>query len=299
MWLFSIWFLPAIVSISIGISVNAWGAGLGLAFVWLGFCIFQGSIIVKQQEYVVIERLGKFLTVYFRGWHVRVIGVDRIRTTGDLLAKQLLLYTDPKGNQLINFKDTSAPIDASIWYQIGNPDDIAADTVDGWRRIAKAVKAWVYTYANPEKRIDDLVDSALRPKFQEGSIEDANKSKDSIADGVREEILPEMEMFGAYAPKGKKFLVIENIKLPEEVIKLREMALEGQKRAEENVSEAAGYWGAIKAIQDNLKVDAKEARSIYETQRGLDTLRETKPVMTLVGKDFGTVLGTLNLGSTH
>ncbi|MBU6388672.1 hypothetical protein KGQ72_02280 [Patescibacteria group bacterium] len=294
MWLSIIWFLPAIVSIGIGTATDAWGAGLGLAFVWLGFCIFQGSIIVKQQEFVVIERLGKYLTVYFRGWHVRVIGVDRIRATGDLLAKQLLLYTDPKGDQLINFKDTSAPIDASIWYQIGNTADIDAEN---WVSVAKAVKAWVYTYDNPGKRIDDLVDSALRPKFQEGSIEEANKSKDSIANSVRDEVLPEMEIFGAYAPKGKKFLVIENIKLPEEVIRLREMALEGEKRAEESKNEARGYWQAIKEIQKELDVSVQEARGIYENQRGLDTLRETKPAMTLIGKDLGGVLGTINLGS--
>jgi len=292
MWLSIVWFLPAILSVFIGMSF-AWGAGLGLAFAWIGFCIFKGSFVVQQQEYIVIERLGKFRNVFFSGWHLRVIGVDRIHVEGNLRARQLPLYTDIPGGQEISFKDTSAPIDASIWYQVGNPDDIANEK---WSEVAKAVKAWTYVYTNPEERIDDLADSALRPRFQEKSIEQANQSRDDIATSAKDEILSEMAMFGAYAPKGNKFLVIENIKLPEEVVKLREMALEGEKRAQESENEAVGYWKAIKAIQTNLSVTVEVARSIYETQRGLDTIRETKPAMTLVGKDLGGVL--INLG-TH
>lgn len=296
MWLFIIWFIPAIVSIGIGISANAWGVGLGLAFVWLGSCIFLGSIIVKQQEYVVIERLGKFLTVYFRGWHVRVVGVDRVRANGELSAKQLQMYTDLKGNQKINFQDASATIDASIWYQVGNPDDIRNEH---WTNVAKAVKAWVYNYANPIGRIDNLADSALRPEFQKLKIEDANGQKDTIADTVKNEILLEMERFGAYPPSDKKFLVIENIQLPDDIVKLRELALEGTKRAQEAENEAGGYWKAIKAVQDNLGVSVAEARSVYETQRGLDTLEKIQPKLTLVGNNLKGVLGNINLSSDN
>jgi hypothetical protein len=73
------------------------GIGLGLAFAWIGFCIFQGTIILEQQQYAVIERLGKYQTVYFRGWKVLVIGVDKIRgEIGDMRAKEYQLYADER-----------------------------------------------------------------------------------------------------------------------------------------------------------------------------------------------------------
>lgn len=297
MWLFVIWFLPAIASLGVGTFSGFWGAGFGLAFVWLGFCIHQGMIIVKQQEFVVIERLGKFLTVYFRGWHVRIIGVDRIRANDSLRAKRLQLYEDEKAAE-IDFKDASAEIDASIWYQIGNPADILQATKNGnWDNVANSVKAWVYTYEKPEERIDNLADGGLRPLFQQKSIDQASEERDGIADKVMNDIAQEMAKFGAYPPSDGKRLVIEDIKLPDEVVRLRELVLEGQKRAEESEKEAAGYWKAIKAIQDNLNVTVEEARKIYETQRGLNVLEKTKPAMTLVAKDLTGVL--INLGVNH
>lgn len=292
MWRFIIWFLPAIVSISIGVFAGAWGIGLGSAFGWLGSCIFWGSMIIKQQEFVVIERLGRFKTVYFRGWHVRVVGVDSIRDSGDLRAKRLELYADVKAPDM-DFADASAGVDASIWYQIGNPEDIAKGN---WEEVAEAVKAWVYTYQKPEGRIYNLVDGELRPLFQAKNIDQASTDRNGIADMVMNAIEGEMHKLGAYSPTDGKRLTIEDIELPPEVIGLREMALEGKKRAEEAENEAGGYWKAISIIRDKLGITTQEARSIYETQRGLDTLREVKPTLTLVGKDLGGVLGTINLG---
>jgi regulator of protease activity HflC (stomatin/prohibitin superfamily) len=292
MWKFVIWFVPAIVLIVVGSIIGLWGAGIGLAFVWIGFCIFQGSIIVEQQEYAVIERLGKFKMVYFRGWHIRVIGVDSIRggAKGDLRAKQLKLYSETNPPN-VDFSDASAPVDASIWRQIGNSDDIVAGR---WEKVTESIRDWTYLYENPDQRIDDLVGGELRPLCQGKKISEANKDRDSIAHTVMEAVVQEMNKFGAYTPNDKKRLVISDIRIPPEIIALREMALEGEKRAQESVNEAAGYWKAIREIADHLHITVQEARGIFETQRGLDTIRETKPSITLVGKDLSGVL--INLG---
>lgn len=291
-----IWFVPATILAVVGIATGLWGVGFGLASMWIGFCIYKGSIIVGQQEWYIIERLGKFRVVYFRGWHVRVIGVDTIRAMGDLLAKRLELYADEDAPDM-DFKDASAPIDASIWYQIGNPVDIAeANKTDKWEKVIDSVNAWVYTYAKPEERIYNLVDGSLRPLFQDKNIDEASTDRNGIADKVMLAIEEEMKKLGVYPPSDKKRLTIEDIELPKEVIAYREMALEGKKRAEESANEAVGYWRAMKAIQENLGVTIEVARDIYETQRGLDTIRDTKPALTLIGKDLGGVLGTINLG---
>lgn len=290
---FIVWFLPAIVLASAGTTIGWWGPGFGLAFVWIGFCIYQGSMIVGQQEWFVIERLGKFKTVYFRGWHVRVIGVDTVRAEGTLCAQRLQLYSDDNATD-IDFTDASAPIDASIWYQVGNPDDIANAK---WKDVAESVKAWIYTYAKPIERIEDLADGGLRPLLQAKTIDEASTDRNGIADTVMGSIAPEMAKFGAYSPSADKRLIIEDVAIPPHVIELREMALEGEKRAQESENEAGGYWKSIKAIKDNLSVSVEVARSIYETQRGLDTLEKTKPSLTLMGKDLNGVLGTISLGS--
>jgi hypothetical protein len=224
-----------------------------------------------------------------------VIGVDRVHARGDLLAKRLQLYAGDSASK-IDFSDTSAPINASIWYQIGDPVDI---TRRSWDKVADAIRTWVYSYERPEERVAHLVDGELRPLFQRMTIEQANQDRDSVADIVMQAIVPEMSKLGAYTPSDKKRLVIEDIVVSDDVIKLRETALRGMKRAEEIENEAAGYWRAIKTIQDNLKVSVDDARRIYETQRGLDTIGKTKPNLTLIGKDFGGVLGTINLGDKH
>ena len=80
------------------------------------------------------------------------------------------------------------------------------------------------------------------------------------------------------------------------MIDLRQKKLEGEKLASEQEAEASGYWRAIKAVRDNLRVSVDKARKIYETQRGLDTLEKIQPRMTLVGKGLRGLIGTINLG---
>jgi len=294
MWLLIIWGIPAVLSTLVGVYAGAWGAGIGLAFAWIGFCIFQGSIIVEERDVVLVERLGKYHRVYFRGWHIRVIGVDSIRASGRLLqAKRLQLYADEENNLKMDFKDASASIDASIWYQIGNPKDVSERNLEN---LIVAVKAWVYVYEDSEERIYNLVDGAIRPLLQQKTIDEAAGNLTGIAKTLIDEIAPEMEKFGAYMPSDTRRFIIEDIQLPDEVIVLRSMVLEGQKRAEESEKEAAGYWKAIKTIQDNLEIPFENARDIYQTQRGLDTLEKTKPAITLVGKDLNGILGSINLG---
>jgi len=55
-----VWFLPVAVLISICTIFGASGMGIGLGFMWLGLCVYQDAFVVRRQEYVVIERLGKF-----------------------------------------------------------------------------------------------------------------------------------------------------------------------------------------------------------------------------------------------
>ncbi|MHB1770046.1 MAG: SPFH domain-containing protein [Minisyncoccota bacterium] len=295
MWRTIIWGGPAAVAIAICSAFGFWGIGLGLAFVWLGFCIFQGTILLAQQQYAVIERLGTYRTVYFRGWNIRVIGVDKIHgEIGDMRAKEYQLYAD-ESKTTIDFTDGSAPVVVKIWYRLGEPEDAEVGN-ENWKKLTEAIKLWVYTYEKPEDRVYALVDGALRPLLQAESIDTASKKRGSIAEDTMEAVEPELAKIGAYVPSDQKRLVIEDIDLPQSVIDLRQKKLEGEKLASEQEAEAAGYWKAIKAVQVNLDVPVEDARRIYETQRGLDALEKTKPKLTLIGKDLRGILGTINLG---
>lgn len=155
---------------------------------------------------------------------------------------------------------------------------------------------WVYAYEKPLERLDNLVDAELRPLLQQESIDTASKKRDGIANTVMNAIEHEMIKFGAYSPSSGKRLVIEDINLPNEVIQLRELKLKGEKEAQEATARASGYWKPIKEISNQLDISVDEARKIYETQRGLETLQEVKPSMNLVGENFKGVIGTMNLG---
>ncbi|MDD3531009.1 MAG: SPFH domain-containing protein [Candidatus Pacebacteria bacterium] len=299
MWLAIVWFVPAALSISVGMMTGVWGAGFGLAFAWVGYCVGAGSIILGQREFAVIERFGKFRTVFFKGWNIRVIGVDSFSTRGVLKTQRLRMYTNENGRTERAVMDflggASAPIEASVWFHIGNPENVKNEQ---WKELREDILKWAYAYDKPLERIDGLVDSALRPLLQAKTLEEINTSVDraAIANKVLETVHDELRAIGVYPTPEGEFLTIEDVDLPPEVIQMRELAFRGEQEARENELRAAGYWKPIKEIQEKLGVSATEARAIFETQRGLDTLREVKPAMTLVGENLKNTIYTLNLG---
>ena len=292
LWRAIIWMLPALLLATAGYFVGVWGLGFGLGLIWMAVVISSGIMVLGQMEFAVMEVLGQFRKVWFKGLHFRVIGVEQVRMRGDFLAKRLELYADEAAPEM-DFTDASSPIDASMWYRIGEPGPI---TYARYKQLADDVQKWVYAYKNPEERIYNLVDAELRPLLQSKSIDEASIDRNGIAKRVTEEILPQLREMGIYLPSEEKRLVIEDIDLPDAVIQLRELKLKGEKLAAETEAESVGYWKAIKEIADKLGVSTTEATRIYETQRGLNTLPEIKANVSLVSRDIGGVLGTINLG---
>jgi len=86
-------------------------------------------------------------------------------------------------------------------------------------------------------------------------------------------------------PKG---VVITDIVLPDEIIRAREETIKGKREAEKQFEQGGGYAKAIMAIQREFakgikdpdgnwavepqKISFEEARSIYERQRGFETI---------------------------
>ena len=155
MW-FIIWILPAIVSVAIGTVVGYWGAGIGLALVWVGFCIYRGSMILGQREFALIERLGKYHTVFFCGWHIRVIGVDTIRNQGFMRAESLHMYSDENGRTsraMMDFTDASAPIDATFWYHICDKTMRIGNTFSEFQPRIGTVKGSIISLSGADRSV--------------------------------------------------------------------------------------------------------------------------------------------------
>ena len=312
---FLVWVTPGLAAMTVAWVFGLPGAGVFVALNWFGFCVWKGAMTLEEMQYAVVERLGKYHTTFFNGLHVRVIGIDRIRpvsvsdrkerklvevSVGDLRSMPIRLYALDRDNK-IDFVSTavapegipsvggiSAPIDATLFVEVGEP---------GKTNPEEDVYRWAYGFTDPGKRLYSLVDSVLRPKLQSITIDEANTNRDDIADTVVESIAPAFREVGVYPRPERKSLVIEDIDLPEEWVTLRQKAVEGKLEAEQRQAQVAGYIEPIRLIMDTLGMSHKQAIDFYNTQQGLNVLRETKPNMTLVGDGLSGVLGTFNLGS--
>lgn len=291
---FPIVILPSIVFVLFGAIFDAWGAGAFVGLVWIGYAIFNGTQIVKQQEFLVTEVLGKCgdQGVRFAGWHVLLPWVEQIRAQGDLRTKRLSIYGEGAGT-LIDFKDgTSAPVVVSAWYQVGEPNAVANQN---WTAVAKDVRLWVYTYTHPEDRIRSLIDGALRPLLQMKDIDEANVDRNGLAEQVMSQVAPEMRKFGAYPQNNGVRLVIEDIKIPPEIARMRAQVLEAKKVVERATREAMGTAQVINLIARECGMNQEDARKMYMYLRGLETIKSTGANVTLIGSGIQGVVGTLNM----
>ena len=204
LWKCIVWLLPALTSIGFGLAVGAPGASVVLALAWIKFCTIQGTVRLGPEEFLVIEQFGKFKTVYFRGEHTLVIGVDRIRTRGTLRPMRFDIYARPDAPDM-NFIDGTAPIDANVRCQIGNQLDIS---IGNWEQVAKDVQKWTYTHEDIEKHFLDLIDSYLRPRFRKEPLALAPIKKADLASDLTSEIESELKRFGMYPARGRETLII-------------------------------------------------------------------------------------------
>jgi len=264
------------------------------AITWLTIFAVWNVVVPAGQEFLVIERLGKYYAIKHSGIGFLCLRgvIDKVRDKGTLKALELPMYADEVAEFAIDFKDGSAPIDASIWHRIGAENA-------AWGEIDRAIIAHTYAYENPGGRVEEIVDGHARPILQKHSIDEAQEKKDSIAGEVSKhpEVLDAMKKTGHFFVEGKG-LIISDIALTQEIKDLRRQVLEGKKDAERDVAKGEGYARAIKGIIEELKVDKKTARGIYETQRGLETVEKTGSNINFVAPTVDGVLITLGMNKS-
>ncbi|MFA6408267.1 MAG: hypothetical protein WCW36_02215 [Candidatus Paceibacterota bacterium] len=194
----------AMVFVGTGTLSGAWWASVALAAVWLILCKFMCQIDVGKEECVVIERFGK-LRFLFHGRYTLIIGVDHIQeriSLGPRPREELFPDTAPAVKFL---PDDSAPVEAGLYYQIGNPRDVAAGN---WDRVEKDVRKWFYSN---KWLISRIVTDRLLQILEKMSIAEASTERKHIASEVEDAVIPNLKEFGIYEQTGKKFLKIEPI----------------------------------------------------------------------------------------
>jgi regulator of protease activity HflC (stomatin/prohibitin superfamily) len=134
-----------------------------------------GIYIVPQQQFAVVERLGKFHKIAPAGIHVKIPVIDHIAGKPSVRVFQLDNDINTKTQDNV-FVDTNV----SVQYKI-NEQNI----FDAWYRLD-----------NPTMQITAYVEDAIRASIPMLTLDDAFEKKDDIAKEVKATISEEMEQFG-------------------------------------------------------------------------------------------------------
>ncbi|MBI5078186.1 MAG: hypothetical protein HZB11_02370 [Candidatus Yonathbacteria bacterium] len=265
---------------------------------WLAIYFSWGFRIVRNTEYLVIERFGKFNRIVHSGPRILCLPgiVDRVAYSDTLRYRELALFADEKERYRVDFKDGSTPVVMKASYRIG-PQGNSVEDID------EAIYRFTYTMRSMderEERIEEILESVAIPQLQTLEIADALLQKDTIAEKVTADKLARsaLEAMGVEL-NPQKGLIIPDITLTPEIIEQRQKKLQGASEADKQKALGLGYARSIKAIIEELDVTWEEARSIYETQRGLEVLETLDANVSFVAPDMKGVQKTIGVGDAN
>lgn len=136
---------------------------LVLIVVFAGLALAKAVQIVPQPRALVVERLGKFHTVMYGGFHVLVPFIDRIAARVDLREQVTSFPPQP----VITADNVVVSIDSVIYYQVTDPMHAT------------------YEIANFIQAIEQLTVTTLRNVIGSLDLEETLTSRDSINTQLR------------------------------------------------------------------------------------------------------------------
>lgn len=286
------WGFPALVlaalGLLLGIVVKApFGVPFFTVLVWTGVFIVWGWLKQEPQEWLVVERFGTYHAMKRGGISFVVPLVNSPIAKGSFKRFSLSLFV----GESIDFTDGSAPITATAWLQIGNLADLEAGNIPA---VMEQVGRFVYRYTDPLEHARVALESVLRPKLQTLSIDQAQKKGHEVTDSIQGEVGLTLAEAGLYL-RDTMPVMIDDVKLPPEIIAQRAKRLEGETSAQEAAAAAKGPINAIRAIQKGSvetggkEITFEEAREIYFREKTLSTLGETGANISMVASDMGGV----------
>ena len=297
-WEAAVFLVPGLAAFVLGLglgNLGGFGPGLGTVFmcIWWSIVLASGIRIVRQQEFLLIERFGRYHDVKFVGIRFLLLSgvIDHVHFRDSFAAKEIDLYEDEGSNE-IDFQDGSAPIDASAWYTIGNP----AFYGTGSDLLKVQIRNYVYQVGNRLKRIAQIFEGALKPKLESLTLAQAKSNAgDVAAKDAAAEAAKDFTAMGVF-PRAEKPIIVHDIDLPEEIQKLNELQLKGEMEATEAVNRSRGYFEPVKVIAKELGITNQEAMAYLLDNKGLEVVSQTGANISFVSPDTGGVLKTLNVG---
>ena len=176
--------------------------------------------VVPHTESYVIERLGKFHTIWDAGIHFRLpFGIDRI--TARATTKEKVLDTPPQS--VITSDNVPLTIDAVVYHKTFDP------------------KLYAYGAANPVEALANLTTTTLRNIVGELTLDESLTSRDSINAKMTENLDRATDEWGIRVTR----VEIRNITPSADIRESMEKQMKAERARRETLLEAEGHKQAV------------------------------------------------------
>ncbi|HRZ30567.1 MAG TPA: hypothetical protein P5274_02790 [Candidatus Paceibacterota bacterium] len=329
MWQFlSKWWIDMTVN-AVGITIlgllpigATWFAGAGSASImfglagtifWFAFYLAKGLRKVEEKQFRVVERFGKYHWTICEGLTVLCLpGVidNYAKHGGDNGDFKYHTIEVEDSKDALDFQGggTGTP-KLSIMYRVIDSRGKKEPEIefDGKKlhpdlRGKDGAYLYVYVVEQSEARIREVIMGSLRPMLQKYTIDKACNELGDISALIRnkdEGVIQALLNMGV-ALDPHKGVVLSDIKLSDSMVKARDEVVLGKKNAEKQKEQGSGYMNAILAIieagkEAKIEISFAEAKSLYEIQRGLETLAQKLGSMNFVAPGINNALVSMNV----
>ena len=219
-------------------SVSVWSLIVLVLILWL---IIANIRIVPQSQAYVMERLGKFHTIWEAGIHIKVPFFDRIAKKVSL--KEQVLDFPPQ--PVITKDNVTMQIDSVVFCKVFDP------------------KLYVYGVESPLAGLQNLSATTLRNIIGEMELDQTLTSRDAINQRL-EAVLDE-----ATDPWGIKVTRVElkNIQPPQAIEEVMTKQMRAERERRQTVLEAQAHKEAVVSRAEGDKEGrARSIELVYEAQ---------------------------------
>lgn len=243
--------------------------------------------IVKENDYCVIERFGKFHDVWLSGLHFLIPGIDTVRVSGDLKADAPQLWPDTATK--LNFAcGSDAHVHAEFNYTISK----AGMTKEG---VKMAVKKFTYFHDTPRERLAEVVAAYARPVLQSLTLEQANTEGADSSKIITPNVRRELEDYGVY-PRDNA-IIITSIDIPPDIQALKDIKAKSAQEAARTGTETDAHVSAIRAL---MKLDPsmtyEKALKQYNAFLAAKVATDSGAKFTFVASNLKSAIAMINPG---
>ena len=191
-----------------------------LAVVIIAILVISCIKVVPHTESYVVERLGKFHTIWGAGIHFLLpFGIDRI--TARATTKEKVLDTPPQS--VITSDNVPLTIDAVVYHKTFDP------------------KLYAYGAANPVEALANLTTTTLRNIVGELTLDESLTSRDSINAKMTENLDRATDEWGIRVTR----VEIRNITPSADIRESMEKQMKAERARRETLLEAEGHKQAV------------------------------------------------------